>query len=191
MYQNKNRQKEKKYKNHQGKGGVIHIGLFLSVKKCIKHLHLCHIFVKAKINQRGRCVEISILASESDNLHSSKLSNQLLFDVTNALISPKPATAFVLMAVFWLTSFIYLNQPIRLSFTGCSQILIWLSILTNQTLCYRLYSDYLYFTKTNKSSEDFHQAVSHAVEVYKNCTKQHSVRYCVYNRTIAYLSKVS
>nr|XP_022345100.1 carbohydrate sulfotransferase 15-like isoform X1 [Crassostrea virginica]XP_022345101.1 carbohydrate sulfotransferase 15-like isoform X1 [Crassostrea virginica] len=54
----------------------------------------------------------------------------------------------------------------------------------------RLYSDYLYFTKTNKSAEDFHNAVSYAVEVYKNCTERHSVRYCVYNRTIAYMSRV-
>lgn len=54
----------------------------------------------------------------------------------------------------------------------------------------RLYSDYLYFTKTNKSVEDFHRAVSYAVGVYQNCTERHSVRYCVYNRTIAYLSRV-
>lgn len=54
----------------------------------------------------------------------------------------------------------------------------------------RLYSDYLYFTKTNKSAEDFHNAVSYALEVYNNCTASHSVRFCVYNRTVAYLSRV-
>ena len=65
--------------------------------------------------------------------------------------------------------------------------------LIDQSKCFlqRLYSDYLYFTKTNKSAEDFHNAVSYAVEVYKNCTERHSVRYCVYNRTIAYMSRVS
>lgn len=52
----------------------------------------------------------------------------------------------------------------------------------------RLFSDYLYFTLRNKSSNAFHKRMEKGVAVYRNCTENHSMRYCVYNRTVALLS---
>lgn len=49
----------------------------------------------------------------------------------------------------------------------------------------RMYSDYLYFNNKNKSADDFHNAVSYAVEVYHNCSIKHGMRGCVYNLSVA------
>lgn len=49
----------------------------------------------------------------------------------------------------------------------------------------RLYSDYLYFNTKNKSADDFHNAISYAIEVYHNCSVKHGVRGCVYNLAVA------
>ena len=56
---------------------------------------------------------------------------------------------------------------------------------------FRLYSDYLYFNSKNKSADDFHKAVSYAVDVYHNCTLKHSLRSCIYNLSVANRVRVS
>ncbi|OWF50979.1 carbohydrate sulfotransferase 15-like [Mizuhopecten yessoensis] len=49
----------------------------------------------------------------------------------------------------------------------------------------RLFSDYLYFNMGKKSSEAFHLRMLNGIDVYRNCTETHSMRYCVYNRSVA------
>ncbi|KAL3864864.1 hypothetical protein ACJMK2_006514 [Sinanodonta woodiana] len=53
----------------------------------------------------------------------------------------------------------------------------------------RLYSDYLYFTETNKSAMNFHKAVVKATNLYNNCTRMRSVRECVYDEHLAMKSE--
>ncbi|KAF7220376.1 carbohydrate sulfotransferase 15 isoform X1 [Nothobranchius furzeri] len=48
----------------------------------------------------------------------------------------------------------------------------------------RLYSDYLYFTMVNKSSEDFHQKVIESVHLFQRCLSDRSLRSCVYNTSL-------
>ncbi|KAJ8317755.1 hypothetical protein KUTeg_005659 [Tegillarca granosa] len=54
----------------------------------------------------------------------------------------------------------------------------------------RLFSDYLYFSKTNKSANEFHQRVSLAIDTYNNCSLNTTVRSCVYNRTVTLLARL-
>lgn len=54
----------------------------------------------------------------------------------------------------------------------------------------RLFSDYLYFSKTNKSADEFHQRASVAIDTYNNCSLNRTVRSCVYNRTVTNLAKL-
>ncbi|KAK3584641.1 hypothetical protein CHS0354_003928 [Potamilus streckersoni] len=49
----------------------------------------------------------------------------------------------------------------------------------------RLYSDYLYFSRTNKSSIDFHRKVVHSLNIYRTCMQKRSPRSCVYDRNIS------
>ncbi|XP_056627647.1 carbohydrate sulfotransferase 15-like isoform X2 [Triplophysa dalaica] len=48
----------------------------------------------------------------------------------------------------------------------------------------RLYSDYLYFGVSDKSSDDFHVKVSESVMMFNGCVQHSSLRSCVYNRTL-------
>lgn len=48
----------------------------------------------------------------------------------------------------------------------------------------RLYSDYLYFTKANKSAEDFHQKVVESVLLFEACLSERSLHSCVYNTSL-------
>lgn len=48
----------------------------------------------------------------------------------------------------------------------------------------RLYSDYLYFKKANKSAEDFHQKVMESVQLFKSCLLERSLRSCVYSTNL-------
>ncbi|XP_041369103.1 carbohydrate sulfotransferase 15-like isoform X2 [Gigantopelta aegis] len=54
----------------------------------------------------------------------------------------------------------------------------------------RLYSDYLYFQKSRKSAEDFHLEVTKAINGFEACLGKYTQRSCIYNRTVANLSKV-
>ncbi|XP_068597362.1 carbohydrate sulfotransferase 15 [Brachionichthys hirsutus] len=45
----------------------------------------------------------------------------------------------------------------------------------------RLYSDYLYFQRNNKSAEDFHQRVVESLQLFQFCLFENSLRTCVYN----------
>ncbi|KAL8577017.1 hypothetical protein ACOMHN_065621 [Nucella lapillus] len=55
----------------------------------------------------------------------------------------------------------------------------------------RLFSDYLYFTKTKKSLTAFHDDVLLSIEKLNNCTDQSSLRACIYDkRTLAGKGKV-
>ncbi|XP_026872606.2 carbohydrate sulfotransferase 15 isoform X2 [Electrophorus electricus] len=47
----------------------------------------------------------------------------------------------------------------------------------------RLYSDYLYFGMSNKSSEDFHEKVWESLQLFDACLQDFSIRACVYNST--------
>ncbi|KAK7109488.1 carbohydrate sulfotransferase 15-like [Littorina saxatilis] len=58
-----------------------------------------------------------------------------------------------------------------------------LVILRNPTE--RLYSDYLYFTKTNKSVSAFHEDVMLSIEKMNECTVHRSLRSCVYDKQVA------
>ncbi|XP_025095693.1 carbohydrate sulfotransferase 15-like [Pomacea canaliculata] len=49
----------------------------------------------------------------------------------------------------------------------------------------RLFSDYLYFQKTNKSLAEFHEHVVLSVSKLKSCMEQLSLRACVYDKRIA------
>ncbi|KAK7494211.1 hypothetical protein BaRGS_00014493, partial [Batillaria attramentaria] len=49
----------------------------------------------------------------------------------------------------------------------------------------RLYSDYLYFQKTNKSVSHFHQEVLLSIEKFKACEAVHSLRTCLYDIHVA------
>ncbi|KAG7228602.1 hypothetical protein INR49_013288, partial [Caranx melampygus] len=49
----------------------------------------------------------------------------------------------------------------------------------------RLYSDYLYFTKANKSAEDFHLNVVESVQLFQSCLSERSLRSCVYNASLS------
>ncbi|EPQ16814.1 Inactive carboxypeptidase-like protein X2 [Myotis brandtii] len=48
----------------------------------------------------------------------------------------------------------------------------------------RLYSDYLYFASSNKSSEDFHEKVTEALQLFESCLLDYSLRACVYNNSL-------
>ncbi|XP_069755845.1 carbohydrate sulfotransferase 15 [Narcine bancroftii] len=48
----------------------------------------------------------------------------------------------------------------------------------------RLYSDYLYFISTNKSTENFHERVKDSLQIFKDCLMHSSLRSCVYNCTV-------
>ncbi|XP_068183492.1 carbohydrate sulfotransferase 15-like isoform X2 [Antennarius striatus] len=48
----------------------------------------------------------------------------------------------------------------------------------------RLYSDYLYFQRGNKSTEDFHQRVVESVQWFQSCLLENSLRTCVYNASL-------
>lgn len=48
----------------------------------------------------------------------------------------------------------------------------------------RLYSDYLYFKKANKSAEDFHQKVMESVQLFRSCLLERSLRSCVYSTNL-------
>lgn len=49
----------------------------------------------------------------------------------------------------------------------------------------RMYSDYLYFHSTNKSADDFHGAVTYAIDMHNNCTRTRSIRQCAYDPELA------
>ncbi|XP_051523864.1 carbohydrate sulfotransferase 15-like [Myxocyprinus asiaticus] len=48
----------------------------------------------------------------------------------------------------------------------------------------RLYSDYLYFGTSNKSSDDFHEKVFESLQMFDVCLQHASLRACVYNSTL-------
>lgn len=56
---------------------------------------------------------------------------------------------------------------------------------------FRLYSDYLYFTKANKSAEDFHQKVVESVLLFEACLSERSLHSCVYNTSLRHSMLVS
>ena len=49
----------------------------------------------------------------------------------------------------------------------------------------RLYSDYLYFTSTNKSVAAFHEDVMMSMEKLRVCAAQRSLRACIYDKQVA------
>ncbi|CAG5134958.1 unnamed protein product, partial [Candidula unifasciata] len=54
----------------------------------------------------------------------------------------------------------------------------------------RLYSDFLYFTHSLKSQEDFHNEATAAVDSLNDCIHKIGIRACVYNASIAIKSRV-
>ncbi|XP_052250310.1 carbohydrate sulfotransferase 15-like [Dreissena polymorpha] len=54
----------------------------------------------------------------------------------------------------------------------------------------RMYSDYLYFHSTNKSVDDFHEAVKDAVDLYSSCVQTNSPRQCVYDPALGNKARV-
>ncbi|XP_076466182.1 carbohydrate sulfotransferase 15-like [Babylonia areolata] len=49
----------------------------------------------------------------------------------------------------------------------------------------RLFSDYLYFTKTNKSAANFHQDVVQSIEKLRECMATQTLRACIYDKQVA------
>lgn len=47
----------------------------------------------------------------------------------------------------------------------------------------RLYSDYLYVSKGNRSAEGFHQEVVREINSFQNCRRTNTIRYCVFRNT--------
>ncbi|CAI9718645.1 carbohydrate sulfotransferase 15-like [Octopus vulgaris] len=54
----------------------------------------------------------------------------------------------------------------------------------------RLFSDYLYFGKLNKSVENFHERVVDTIALYENCFKNETLRKCAYDSKLGLLSGV-
>ena len=50
---------------------------------------------------------------------------------------------------------------------------------------FRLYSDYLYFKRTNKSAENFHFDVLRTIDNFQKCTSIRTLRSCVYDKQFA------
>ena len=48
-----------------------------------------------------------------------------------------------------------------------------------------MYSDYLYFTKKNKSVTAFHEDVLTSIQNLEACTQQRTLRSCVYDKRVA------
>lgn len=48
----------------------------------------------------------------------------------------------------------------------------------------RLYSDYLFFGSSNKSTEDFHDKVCESLQLFHSCLTESTMRSCVYNLTV-------
>ncbi|KAL8616604.1 hypothetical protein ACOMHN_036636 [Nucella lapillus] len=49
----------------------------------------------------------------------------------------------------------------------------------------RLFSDYLYFTKINKSAASFHQEVVQSIEKMRDCMATQTLRACIYDKQVA------
>nr|KAI8768830.1 carbohydrate sulfotransferase 15-like [Biomphalaria glabrata] len=54
----------------------------------------------------------------------------------------------------------------------------------------RLYSDFLYFQRSDKSPEDFHQAAENGIQLLNECIDRFGMRACIYNSSVAGKSRV-